>query len=167
MADKRTDGWKAYLEAVESTFGNAIDYAQCVKLFGAPREGEARYSPGECIGVEVREVTGSPDRKHISTSYVERQNLTMRMHMRRYTRLTNGFSKRLENHMAALALHFMFYNFVRIHPTLRTTPAMAAGVTDRLWEISDIVKLVEQAVQEQSDNAYGSGSVERRQRRIT
>jgi len=160
-----TDGLQAYLTAVEATFGDAIDYAQLIKLYGAPRESEARYSPADCIGVRVQEVSGSPDRKHVSTSYIERQNLTMRMHMRRYTRLTNGFSKRLENHMAALALHFMYYNFVRIHQTLKTTPAQAAGVDSRLWEISDIVDLVEQDEQERKDNAYGAGTEPRRTKR--
>ncbi len=157
-----SDGHRAYLEAVEATFGKDIDYAMLIKQYGAPRETEARYSPAECTGIQVKEITGNPDKKHISTSYVERQNLTMRMHMKRYARLSNGFSKRLENHMAALALHFMFYNFVKIHGTLRTSPAMAAGVTDRLWEMSDIVKLVEQAEQESSDNAYGSGGTGKR-----
>lgn len=160
-----TDGLQVYLGAVEATFGSAIDYAQLIKIYGAPRESEARYSPADCVGCRVQEVTGSPDRKHVSTSYVERQNLTMRMHMRRYTRLTNGFSKRLENHMAALALHFMYYNFVRIHQTLKTTPAQAAGVDSRLWEMSDIVKLIEAAEQEAKDNAYGAGTSARRTKR--
>lgn len=160
-----TDGLQAYLSAVEATFGSEIDYAQLIKIYGAPRESEARYSPADCIGCRVQEVSGSPDRKHISTSYIERQNLTMRMHMRRYTRLTNGFSKRLENHMAALALHFMYYNFVRVHQTLRTTPAQAAGVDSRLWEMSDIVNLIEQDEQEQKDNAYGAGTEPRRTKR--
>lgn len=114
-----------------------------VKIYGESREAEKRYSPAECIGCERKLITGSPDSKHISTSYVERQNLTMRMHMRRFTRLTNAFSKKLENHIAAVALHFMFYNFVRIHQTLRVTPAMAAGVSEKVWEIADIVRLVE------------------------
>jgi len=138
-----TDGHHAYLSAVEMAFGNDIDYAMLIKQYGAPRETEARYSPAECVGCERKEITGKPDSKHISTSYVERQNLTMRMHMRRFTRLTNGFSKRIEHHVAAIALHFMYYNFVRIHQTLRVTPAMAAGVTERVWEIADIVALVE------------------------
>jgi len=138
-----TDGHAAYLSAVDNTFGNDIDYAMLVKIYGATREGEARYSPAECIGCERKEITGKPDSKHISTSYVERQNLTMRMHMRRFTRLTNGFSKRIEHHVAAIALHFMYYNFVRIHQTLRVTPAMAAGVSDRVWEIADIVALLD------------------------
>ena len=138
-----TDGHAAYLSAVDNTFGNDIDYAMLIKVYGAPRETEARYSPADCIGCQRKEITGKPDSKHISTSYVERQNLTMRMHMRRFTRLTNGFSKRIEHHVAAIALHFMYYNFVRIHQTLRVTPAMAAGVSDRVWEIADIVGLLE------------------------
>jgi hypothetical protein len=111
---------------------------------GAPRETEARYSPAECVGCERKSVTGKPDTKHISTSYIERQNLTMRMHMRRFMRLTNAFSKKLDNHIAAISLHFMYYNFVRIHQTLRVTPAMAAGVTDRVWEVADIVRLLQE-----------------------
>jgi IS1 family transposase len=138
-----TDGHNAYLSAVDNNFGADIDYAMLIKIYGAGRDTEARYSPAECIGCERKEITGKPDAKHVSTSYVERQNLTMRMHMRRFTRLTNGFSKKIENHVAAISLHFMYYNFVRIHQTLRITPAMAAGVTDRVWEIADIVRLLE------------------------
>lgn len=139
-----SDGHKPYLEAVEGAFGGDIDYAVLQKIYGtAPESARGRYSPAECIGAKKERVEGSPDPAHISTSYVERQNLTMRMHMRRFTRLTNGFSKKVENHAHAVALHFMYYNFVRIHKSLRVTPAMAAGVTDRLWEIGDIVKLVE------------------------
>jgi IS1 family transposase len=138
-----TDGHKPYLEAVEAAFGCEIDYAQLIKIYGKPQE-EVRYSPAECLGVECRTVAGNPDEKHISTSFVERQNLTMRMSMRRFTRLTNGFSKKLENHMHAIALHYMYYNFVRIHKTLRCTPAMAAGVSQKLWEISDIVALLDE-----------------------
>ncbi len=126
-----TDGHRAYLEAIESAFGADVDYAQLIKLYGASPEGEKRYSPAECTGIRLNTVTGDPDPKHVSTSYVERQNLTMRMSMRRFTRLTNAFSKKVENHAHAVALHFMHYNFVRIHKTLRVTPAMAAGVTDR------------------------------------
>lgn len=137
-----TDGHGAYLHAVENAFGDNIDYAMLVKLYGADRPDEARYSPAECIGCKKKKIIGKPDKKHVSTSYVERQNLTMRMHMRRFTRLTNAFSKKLENHIAAVSLHFMYYNFVRIHQTLRITPAMAAGVTDRVWEIADIVALL-------------------------
>jgi IS1 family transposase len=139
-----TDGHRAYLEAVEGAFGCDVDYAQLVKMYGAaPDSSKGRYSPADCTGIKKIKVEGDPDYKHVSTSYVERQNLTMRMHMRRFTRLTNGFSKKVENHGYAVALHFMYYNFVRIHTTLKITPAMAAGVTDRLWEIGDIVKLIE------------------------
>src|ERR1035438_9182077 len=139
-----TDGHKPYLEAVDYAFSGQIDYAQLIKMYGESGEPEKRYSPAQCVGTERRTITGEPDRKHISTSYVERQNLTMRMHMRRFTRLTNGFSKKLENHIAAVSLHFMHYNFVRVHQTLRMSPAMAAGVADKLWEISDIVELLEE-----------------------
>jgi IS1 family transposase len=141
-----TDGHAAYLNAVESTFGSDIDYAQLIKLYGSDQAPEeTRYSPAVCIGARPHQISGAPEPKHISTSYVERQNLTMRMHMRRFTRLTNAFSKKLENHVAAISLHFMYYNFVRIHQTLRITPAMAAGVSDRVWEISDIVGLLDSA----------------------
>jgi IS1 family transposase len=139
-----TDGYTIYLNAVENAFGSDIDYAMLVKIYGETAEAEKRYSPAECIGCQRKPVTGSPDPKHISTSYVERQNLTMRMHMRRFTRLTNAFSKKLENHIAAVALHFMYYNFIKLHGTVRCTPAMAAGVTNRLWDMSDVVKLVEE-----------------------
>ena len=139
-----SDGLKSYLEAVEGAFGADVDYAQLVKLYGAsPENAKGRYSPAECTGIIKTPIEGSPDPKHISTSYVERQNLTMRMHMRRFTRLTNGFSKKVEAHANAVALHFMYYNFCRIHKTLRVTPAMAAGVTDRLWDVKDIVALIE------------------------
>jgi IS1 family transposase len=137
-----SDGHRPYLEAVESAFGCEIDYAMLVKIYGKPQE-EIRYSPAECLGTQTVTVTGSPDPKHISTSYVERQNLTMRMSMRRFTRLTNGFSKKLENHMHAIALHYMFYNFCRIHKTLRCTPAMEAGISKTVWEIEDILKLLD------------------------
>jgi len=117
-----------------------------VKLYGASPQGpQVRYSPAECIGARKTPIEGSPDLAHVSTSYVERQNLTMRMHMRRFTRLTNGFSKKIENHVNAISLHFAYYNFVRIHKTLRMTPAMAAGVTDRLWEMADLVAVLEGA----------------------
>jgi IS1 family transposase len=138
-----SDGHKAYLEAVEEAFGDDVDYAVLQKLYGTAPEAQTRYSPAKCIGIRSEEITGNPDPKHISTSYVERQNLTMRMAMRRFTRLTNAFSKKLANHEAAVALHFMHYNFVRIHQTLRVTPAMAAGVTDRLWSIEDIAQLLD------------------------
>lgn len=137
-----TDGHAVYVNAVERAFGDDIDYAMLVKLYGSPRESEVRYSPAECIGCEQKKIKGNPDPKHISTSYVERQNLTMRMHVRRFTRLTNAFSKKIENHIASIAIHYMHYNFCRIHQTLRVTPAMAAGVTDRLWSIQDLVGLM-------------------------
>ena len=140
-----SDGHRAYLEAVEGAFGCDVDYAQLVKIYGSTIAAPGRYSPAECTGTRKRTVEGRPDADHVSTSYVERQNLTMRMHMRRFTRLTNAFSKKVENHAHAVALHMMYYNFVRIHKTLRVTPAMAAGVADRLWEIADIAKLVEDA----------------------
>ena len=138
-----SDGHKAYLEAVEGAFGSDIDYATLVKVFGPAPEGQRRYSPAECIGAVKYRVEGNPDPKHVSTSYAERQNLNMRMGMRRFTRLTNAFSKKAENHVHAVAIYFMHYNFVRIHQTLRVTPAMAAGVTDRLWEMSDMVNVLE------------------------
>jgi IS1 family transposase len=147
-----TDGHGPYLVAVEEAFGAGVDFAQLVKLYGVPPSDgttEARYSPPRCVGARKERFEGKPDPKHISTSYVERQNLTMRMHMRRFTRLTNAFSKKIENHAHAVAIHFMYYNFVRLHKSLRVTPAMAAGVTDRLWEISDIVALVQAKEAEQ------------------
>ncbi len=138
-----TDGHKPYLEAVEDAFGADIDYATLTKLYGRDAsDDEKRYSPAKCIGCISQVVTGDPAAKHISTSYIERQNLTMRMSMRRFTRLTNGFSKKLENHMAAVALHFMHYNFARIHKSLRVTPAMAAGISDHVWNIEEIVGLL-------------------------
>ncbi|MEG3147727.1 IS1 family transposase [Sphingomonas sp. RT2P30] len=140
-----SDGHKAYLEAVEGAFGDDVDYAQLVKMYGPTITAPGRYSPAECTGAKKVRVTGSPNSGDVSTSYVERQNLTIRMHMRRFTRLTNAFSKKVENHAHAIALHMMYYNFVRIHKTLRVTPAMAAGVSDRLWEIADIAKLVADA----------------------
>ncbi|MFZ2302406.1 MAG: DDE-type integrase/transposase/recombinase [Gallionella sp.] len=140
-----TDGLKAYIEAVEESFGRDIDFAQLVKIYGTTGQstGDARrYSPSDFTGSEKRIITGDPNMKLISTSYVERQNLTMRMHMRRFTRLTNAFSKKLDNHMHAISLYFMFYNFCKIHKSLRVTPAMEAGVSKTLWEISDIVALI-------------------------
>ncbi|HET6991978.1 MAG TPA: IS1 family transposase, partial [Bacteroidia bacterium] len=140
-----TDGHKPYLDAVEDAFNGKIDFATLIKIYGASEgsSNEKRYSPAQCIGAEKKKVLGNPDPKHVSTSYVERQNLTMRMHMRRFTRLTNGFSKKIENHCYAIALHFVYYNFCKIHKTLRVTPAMEAGLTKDLMEISDIVKLVD------------------------
>jgi len=138
-----TDGHHPYLEAVDYAFGGDVDYAMLVKVYGGSEEAEKRYSPAKFVAAEKRTISGNPSRKHISTSFVERQNLTMRMSMRRFTRLTNGFSKKVENHIAAVSLHFLHYNFARIHETLKVTPAMAAGVTDRLWEVSDVVRLLE------------------------
>ena len=139
-----SDGHKCYVDAVEGAFGSEVDFAQLVKQYGNEQRecSEVRYSPAVCTGAKKVPVTGNPDPAHISTSYVERQNLTMRMSIRRFTRLTNAFSKKVENHCAAVALHFMHYNFCRIHQTLRVTPAMAAGVTDHVWEIGEIVDLL-------------------------
>jgi len=139
-----TDGHKAYLNAVEEAFGNEIDYAMLVKLYGeAPESMKGRYSPADCIGTRKTKITGNPDRDHVSTSYVERQNLTMRMSMRRFTRLTNAHSKKLANHHHAQALYFMFYNFARVNQAVRMSPAMAAGIEGHLWEMKDIAELVE------------------------
>jgi IS1 family transposase len=139
-----SDGHAPYLLAVPGAFGDEVDYAMLVKIYGADPQAEKRYSPAVCIGAKKKPLIGEPDSSHISTSYVERNNLTMRMHMRRFTRLTNAFSKKVENHAAAIALHTMYYNFVRIHQTLRITPAMAAGVTNKLWDVSDVVTVLEQ-----------------------
>ncbi len=146
-----TDGLKAYLSAVDGAFGLDVDYAQLVKLYGnEPTGPQTRYSPAPCLGTEVKKITGAPDPDHISTSYVERQNLTMRMGMRRFTRLTNAFSKKVENLMAAVSLHFMHYNYARPHMTLTkkygrpTTPAMAAGLADHVWSLTEIAGLLDQ-----------------------
>ena len=139
-----SDGLKLSLEAVEDAFGGDIDYSMLIKLYGASGENETRYSPAKCLGCIPQPVTGDPDPKHISTSYVERQNLTMRMHMRRFTRLTNGFSKKVENHAHMVALYTVFYNWTKIHKTLRVTPAMQAGLTDRVWSMEEIVKLIDE-----------------------
>jgi IS1 family transposase len=136
-----TDGHNMYLDAVETAFGSDIDYSQLVKLYGQSVEGQKRYSPPVCIGEIKQRITGNPETRRISTSYVERQNLTMRMNIRRFTRLTNGFSKKVENLAYAVALHFMYYNFCRIHQTLRITPAMEAKITDHVWEIGDLLGL--------------------------
>lgn len=139
-----TDGHKAYLDAVESAFGNDVDYAMLVKIYGADKkEGDVRYSPAKCMGTRTAEITGKPDFAHVSTSFIERSNLTMRMGMRRFTRLTNAFSKKIENHEAAIALHFMYYNFARVHQTLRVTPAMEAGISDHVWSLEEIVGLLD------------------------
>lgn len=139
-----SDGLRFYVNAVEDAFGPDIDYGQVVKIYGDEKKNspERKYSPSEVVECKLRKVTGDPDRKHICTSYVERQNLTMRMSMRRFTRLTNAFSKKIENHMHAISLHYMYYNFGRIHKSLRVTPAMEAGVTDHLWSLEEIAGLV-------------------------
>src|ERR1041385_2534643 len=139
-----TDGHRAYLSAVEDAFGCEVDYAMLQKIYGAPQDTpETRYSPAVCMGARKAIITGNPDHNHVSTSFAERQNLTMRMSMRRFTRLTNGFSKKLENHEHALALYFMYYNFCRIHQTLRVTPAMEAGISDHVWSVEEIVRLID------------------------
>ncbi len=139
-----TDGHHVYVDAVEDAFGADIDYAMLQKIYGAPSDAEMRrYSPATCIGCKTAVVTGNPDPDHISTSFVERSNLSMRMGMRRFTRLTNGFSKKLENHGHMVALYFMHYNFCRVHKTLRVTPAMEAGLTDHVWEMDELIALLE------------------------
>ncbi len=138
-----TDAFVLYRQVVEGVFGTEIDYGQLVKIYGKTHGPAGRYSPAECIGARSKKIIGNPDEKHISTSYAERNNLNIRMHSRRMTRLTNAFSKKVANHAHAMALHFLYYNFVRVHKTLRTTPAMAAGVTKRLWEMSDVVDVLE------------------------
>jgi len=138
-----TDGHRAYLEAVESAFGVDVDYAMLIKLYGNDRETEARYSPAECIGCRTVEITGSPEPEHISTSHVERHNLTIRMHMRRFTRLTNAHSKKIENHQHAFALHAVFYNFAKINQAIRVTPAMEAGISDHIWTMEEIAALTD------------------------
>jgi len=137
-----TDGHSMYLDAVERAFGTGVDFSQLVKIYGQSPEGQRRYSPPVCIGAVKQRVNGNPEHKKVSTSYVERQNLTMRMNMRRFTRLTNAFSKKVENLFYALALHFIYYNFCRIHQTLRVTPAMEAKVTDHVWDIVEILGLI-------------------------
>jgi IS1 family transposase len=138
-----TDGHKAYLEAVESAFGADIDYSQLQKIYGAPSEDHKRYSPAVCIGCDMKVVSGDPDPKHVSTSFVERQNLSMRMSIRRFTRLTNAFSKKVENHAAAVAVWFMYYNFCRVHQTLRVTPAMEAGIFAHVWTVEELAALLD------------------------
>jgi IS1 family transposase len=138
-----TDGHKSYVEAVEGAFGMDVDYTMLIKLYGNPAQPDTRYSPGVCIGTESVPVIGNPDPRHISTSYVERQNLTMRMSMRRFTRLTNGFSKKVENHEHMLAIYFLYYNLCRVHATLRVTPAMEAGIANHVWTIEEMVKLLD------------------------
>ena len=140
-----TDGHRAYIQAVEDAFGSEIDYAMLVKIYGNAAEGggEARYSSAQCMGARKAVISGQPNYKHVSTSFAERANLTMRMSMRRFTRLTNGFSKKVENHEAAIALHFMHYNFCRIHQPLRVTPSMAAGVSDHVWSLNELIGLLD------------------------
>ena len=138
-----TDGHRAYLDAVEGAFGSDIDYAMLIKHYGEPVGVLGRYSPGECTGTTLARIEGRPDKGHVSTSYAERQNLTMRMSMRRFTRLTNAFSKKAENHAHMIALYTTWYNFVRQHKTLRVAPAMAAGLSDRLWSMEDVVALID------------------------
>jgi len=134
---------RAYLEAVEGAFGMDVDYAMLQKIYGAPSDEEQRrYSPAKCIGCDLKVISGDPDPQHVSTSYVERQNLTMRMQMRRFTRLTNGFSKKVDNHRHAVALHYMHYNFCRNHQSLRVTPAMEAGITDHVWSVEELIALL-------------------------
>lgn len=142
-----SDGLRAYIDAVDASFGGAVDYAQLVKLYGATPAGAGRYSPPECVGIRKTPISGNPKEEHVSTSFVERQNLTMRMHMRRFTRLTNGFSKKVERHLSAVSLYFVFYNWIKIHKTLRTTPAMAANLTDKLMGFEDIVALIDAATE--------------------
>lgn len=153
-----SDGLGVYVDAVDAAFGPFVDYAMLVKTYGsAPETLKGKYSPPICTGARRVRISGSPDVDHVSTSYVERSNLTMRMHMRRFTRLTNGFSKKVEAHANAVSLHFMYYNFCRIHSKLRVTPAMAAGVTDRLWEVSDLSALLDErdrAIATQKRGAY-------------
>lgn len=139
-----SDGHKPYLQAVEESFGADIDYAMLIKHYGEPVGALGRHSPGDCVSIELRRIEGWPDPAHVNTSYAERANLTLRMGSRRFTRLTNGFSKKVENHAHSVALHTMHYNFVRIHQTLRCTPAMAAGVCANLWELADMVKILEE-----------------------
>jgi IS1 family transposase len=141
-----TDGHKVYLDAVEQAFGGAVgvDYAMLIKIYGPEYAGAGRYSPPACIGTEEKHVCGMADSRHVSTSHIERQNLTMRMAMRRFTRLTNAFSKKVENHAHAIALHYMHYNYCRIHQTLRVTPAMQAGLANRVWDLEDLAALVEE-----------------------
>jgi IS1 family transposase len=139
-----TDGQRLYLFALDAAFRGDVDYAVLVKLYGgsSSKTAEVRYSPAECVGCEKKPKIGNPDPEHISTSFIERQNLTMRMHMRRFTRLTNAFSKKIENHIAALAIHYVYYNYCRIHQTLRITPAMAAGLSDHVWEVQELIALI-------------------------
>jgi len=159
-AQLTTDGHKAYLQAVEDAFGADIDYAMLTKLYGEPSsspEAARRYSPSDCVGTRTENITGNPDPKHVSTSYAKRANLTMRMAMGRFTRLTNAFSKKLENHCHMVALYALWYNFARVHKSLRTSPAMAAGIETRLWSMEDVVRLIEQREDLRSGGVVGVG----------
>jgi hypothetical protein len=139
-----TDGHRAYAEAVLGAFGVDVDYAMLIKMYGAPSDSpNARYSPAACIGIRTATLSGNPDRNHVSTSYVERQNLNLRMGVRRFTRLTNAFSKKFENHCHMVAIYHAYYNFCRVHQTLRVTPAMEAGLADHVWTIEELVSLLE------------------------
>ena len=139
-----TDGHRAYAEAVEGAFGMNVDYAMLIKLYGSPADNpDSRYSPAQCIGIRTGILSGNPDRQHISTSYVERQNLNLRMGLRRFTRLTNAFSKKFENHCHMVAIYHAYYNFCRVHQTLRVTPAMEAGLTNHVWSVMELVELLE------------------------
>lgn len=150
-----TDAHKPYLKAVEGAFGIEVDYAQLQKIYGAPSDEEQRrYSPAKCIGCEMKTVLGYPDPEHVSTSFVERQNLTLRMSSRRFTRLTNGFSKKAENHAHAVALHYMQYNYCRVHQTLRVTPAMEAGLTDHVWSTDELIALLPEPTVKSSKNDW-------------
>jgi IS1 family transposase len=148
-----TDALRTYVNVIENAFGGQADYAQLHKVYSAAQENETRYSPARCIGCAMKEVSGRPDFRHVSTSFVERQNWTVRTTMRRYTRLSNGFSRKLANHAAATALNYFAYNFIKIHRSLRTSPAMAAGVTDRLWSVEDLVVLWESYEQRRAERA--------------
>jgi len=148
-----TDAPKTYVNVIEDAFGGQADYAQLHKIYGAREENESRYSPAKCIGCDMKEVRGRPDQQHVSTSFVERQNWTVRTTMLRYTRLSNVFSRKLENDAAATALNYFAYNSVKIHRTLRVSPAMAAGVTDRLWDVNDLVALWEACEQRGAERA--------------
>jgi hypothetical protein len=148
-----TDALRTYINVIEDAFGDRCDYAQLHKVYSATLENETRYSPARCIGCSTKDVNGRPDPKHISTSFVERQNWSVRTSMRRYTRLSNGFSRKLENHAAAVALNYFAYNFIKIHRTLRVSPAMAAGVSDRLWSVEDLVALWDAYEQRRAERA--------------
>jgi len=138
-----TDGLKVYLDAVDNAFGGDIDFAQLIKIYGPDKSGAGRYSPPQVIGIEHEDICGAPEPRHVSTSYIERQNLTVRMGNRRFTRLTNAFSKKVENHQHSVALHYFHYNFIRVHQTIKTTPAMAASIADKVWTMVDFVQLLE------------------------